>query len=201
VSSGPHPWSCDEAQSPSEPRDGPWTIELHRHLVGSIELLPTLIFSRDVPFQHLFFEWQWHLLWWLEWELCCSICHVEQLGDSALLDHNRKGETGSWDGCIDAYGLERLQPHLPFQDDNGLPTHNLWLALAIFVASCSSWVGWIDTSDSYDRCKCALDYPRDSASRLSMHERQRWALGHGWVVLFMMSELSWCISDCVTILH
>jgi hypothetical protein len=60
------PWSCSEAQSPSEPRDGPWTIEFHRHLVGSIRLLPTLVFGGDDPFQRPFFRQQWCLLWWLE---------------------------------------------------------------------------------------------------------------------------------------
>jgi hypothetical protein len=105
---------------------------------------------------------------------------VEQLRDSALLDHNLKGETGWWDGCISAFVLERLQPHFPFQDDNGLPTHNPWLVLVIFIVSCSSQAEWIDTSVSCDMCRCALDYLIDIASRLSMHERQSRALGHGW---------------------
>jgi hypothetical protein len=81
-------------KSPLEPQGGPWTIELHRHLVESIGLLPTLIFGRYDPFQCSFFGRQWRLLWWLEWELCCSICHVEQLGDSVLRNHNMKSEAG-----------------------------------------------------------------------------------------------------------
>jgi hypothetical protein len=63
---------------------------------------------------------------------------------------------------------------------NGLPTHNPRLVPAIFVASYSNQVRGTDTSDSCDRCKCALDYLKDSASILSMHEQQPRALGHGW---------------------
>jgi hypothetical protein len=33
---------------------------------------------------------------------------MDPLGDSALLGHNRNGETGWGDGCIDACDLERL---------------------------------------------------------------------------------------------
>jgi hypothetical protein len=105
---------------------------------------------------------------------------VEQLGDSALLEHNRKCEVRLWGGCIIACGLERLQPHLPFQGDNGLPTHNPWLILAIFIVSCSSQAEWIDILDSCDPCRCAQDYLKDSAFRLSIHKRQPRALGHGW---------------------
>jgi hypothetical protein len=75
--------------------------------------------------------------------------------------------------------LEDLEPHSPLQDDNGLPTHNPWSVLAIFAASCSNQAKWTDTSDSCDRCRCALDYPKDSAYRLSVHDRQPRALGHG----------------------
>jgi hypothetical protein len=39
---------------------------------------------------------------------------VEPLGDSALLGHNRNGETGWRDGCINACGLKRLQLRWPF---------------------------------------------------------------------------------------
>jgi hypothetical protein len=105
---------------------------------------------------------------------------VEQLGDSVLQDHNRKSETGLWDGCIDACGLGHLPPHSPFQDDNGLPTHNLWLVIVILVASCSNQVEWKDTSVFCDLCRYALDYPMDSASRLLMHARQPRAPSHGW---------------------
>jgi hypothetical protein len=105
---------------------------------------------------------------------------VEPLGDSALLGHNRNGETGWRDGCIDAYSLERLQPHWPFLDGSELPTHNPWSALTIFAISCSSQAEWISTSDSHDLCRCAPDYPRDSASRLLMHELWPRAPGHVW---------------------
>jgi hypothetical protein len=157
-----------------------WTIELHQHLVGSIELLPTLVFGGDDSFQCLFFGRQWRLLWWLEWKLCCSTCHVEQLGDPVLQDHNRKSETGLRDDCIVVCGLRSLQLHWPFLDDNGLPTHNPWSVLAIFAASCSNQVGWKDTSDSCDQCRYVLDYPTNSASRLSMYEWQPTTLDCGW---------------------
>jgi hypothetical protein len=65
--------------------------------------------------------------------------------------------------CIGSYSLERLQLHFPFQDDNGLPTHNFWLTLAVFIASYSSQAEWIGISESCDPCRCVLDYPRDSA--------------------------------------
>jgi hypothetical protein len=38
--------------------------------------------------------------------------------------HNMNGETRWGDDCIDACGLERLQPHWPFLDGSELPTHN-----------------------------------------------------------------------------
>jgi hypothetical protein len=50
---------------------------------------------------------------------------MKPLGDSALLGHNRNGETGRRDGCIDACGLEHLRPHWPFLDGSELPSHNL----------------------------------------------------------------------------
>jgi hypothetical protein len=49
---------------------------------------------------------------------------VEPLRDSALLVHNRNGETKWMDGCIDACGLERLQLCWPSHDGSELPTHN-----------------------------------------------------------------------------
>jgi hypothetical protein len=49
---------------------------------------------------------------------------VEPLRDSALLGHNRNGETGWRDGCIDACGLECLQLRWLFQRGSELPTHN-----------------------------------------------------------------------------
>jgi hypothetical protein len=49
---------------------------------------------------------------------------VKPLRDSALLGHNRNGEAGWRDGCINACGLERLQLRWPFQDGSELPTHN-----------------------------------------------------------------------------
>jgi hypothetical protein len=105
---------------------------------------------------------------------------MKQLRDSVLWNHHRKSEAGLWDGCIDACDLGRLSPHWLCQDDNGLPIHNPWSALAIFATSYLGQAGWIDISGSCDQCRCALDYPTDSASRLSMYEWQSRALGHGW---------------------
>jgi hypothetical protein len=67
-----------------------------------------------------------------------------------------------------------------FQGDNELLAHNPWSVIAIFVVSCLDPAEWTYTSDSCDLCRCALDYPINSASRLSMHERQPRALGHRW---------------------
>jgi hypothetical protein len=58
-------------------------------------------------------------------ELYCSICHAEQFGDLVLQDHNMKNEVGPWYDCISICGSGHWQPHLPCQDDNGLPTHFL----------------------------------------------------------------------------
>jgi hypothetical protein len=39
---------------------------------------------------------------------------MEPLGDLSLLGHNKNGETGWRDDCIDACGSEQLQLHWPF---------------------------------------------------------------------------------------
>jgi hypothetical protein len=49
---------------------------------------------------------------------------VEPLGDTSLLGHNRNGETGWRDSCIDACGLKHLQLCCSFQGGSELPTHN-----------------------------------------------------------------------------
>jgi hypothetical protein len=57
---------------------------------------------------------------------------------------------------------------------------NPWSVLTIFIASCSNQVEWKDILGFYDQYRYALDYPTDSASRLSTYEWQPRALGHGW---------------------